>query len=165
VDWGTVLTAENALKLGEASGLFQRVGVGWSGSDLSRVLAAAFGSGVCAAGGDLIRYDASFLSSASYAGTLLDLPLTVFVEESGGSATLTFFGRGGTGLTRESERKLEAAALQGGRTPPCRTGRAADVRGYRRRMRRPPPAKPYRRRTASAVSTSRRRAEARRTGR
>ncbi len=127
--YGTAVTAEAAMKLGEAAGLFKRVGVGWGGGEAARVLAEAFGSGVCAAGGDLVRADMRFKSCAAYAGALLDLALSVFFEENGEDITLTFFGQGGTRLTREAERKLEAAAAQPHRTASRRTGHVTDIKG------------------------------------
>ncbi len=127
--YGTVLTAEDAMKLGEASAKFKRVGVGWSGGEAARVLAEAFGAGVCMDGGDLVRYDAGFAACASYAGALLGLPLTIFIEESEGNVTLTFFGKNGDNLTREMERKLEMSTAPAQRDSQHRTGRATDVRG------------------------------------
>lgn len=128
-DFGISLTAEACLRLGEAAGQFRRVGVGWSGGEAARVLAEAFGSGVCATGGELLRYDGSFRAQASYAGTLFDLPLTVFVEEIKDCVSIVIYGPGGRPLAREIERKLAAALSEPHETLPRGTGRATCVTG------------------------------------
>ena len=127
--YGDTVSVEDAIKLGGAAGAYKRVGVAWSGGEASRVLAEAFGSGVCAGGGDLIRLDASFASAASYAGSILGLELTVFIENSGENVTITFFGKDGFILARETERKLEAAVSQAQRVASRRTGQASNADG------------------------------------
>jgi mannose-1-phosphate guanylyltransferase/phosphomannomutase len=126
---GITITAEACLRLGEVTGEFGRVGVGWCGGEASRIMAEAFGCGVCATGGELIRYDAGFVSCASYAGYLFDLPLTVFIEESRNAVTLAFFGKNGGKITRDLERKLETSISEPHQTSSGRTGRAAAVTG------------------------------------
>jgi mannose-1-phosphate guanylyltransferase/phosphomannomutase len=107
---GSVLTPHICLTLGEAAAKRGRVGVGWSGGDRARVFAEAFGCGVCAAGGELVRYDGSFLACAAYTAEAYRFDATVYIEEKGGVVTLNMFGPGGTVLTREEERRYEAAA-------------------------------------------------------
>lgn len=126
---GTAVTADACLRLGEAASDFTRVGIGWSGGEAARVMAEAFGCGVCAAGGELIQHDGDFLSCASYAGRVFDLPLTVFFEESGDEISISFFGKNGGKTTRDTERKLEAALMEPHRAPSRRTGRASTVMG------------------------------------
>ena len=128
--YGAAVTAEYALKLGKAAGvLYKRVGIAWSGGEAARILAEAFGSGVCAAGGNLVRHDAAFTAGASYAGTLLGLELSVYIESGGDDIVLTLFGKDGLGLTHEAERKLEAAVSSSYRSAPVKTGHATDVKG------------------------------------
>lgn len=126
---GVRLTAEVCMRLGGAAAQFKRVGIGWRGGEAARVLAEAFGCGVCAAGGDLIRHDGSFLACASYAGQAFDLPLSVFVDEGKDGVLINFFGKGGHWITRETERKFEAAAHRGHQTQPRLMGSAATVTG------------------------------------
>jgi mannose-1-phosphate guanylyltransferase/phosphomannomutase len=123
------VTADACLRLGEGAGEYGRVGVGWSGGETARVMAEAFGCGVCTAGGELLRYDCGFLSCAAYAGFLFALPLTVFFEEKGNNVAIAFFGKDGRLIPRETERKLEMALLDAHRSSPRRTGRSSAVSG------------------------------------
>ncbi len=126
---GISVTAEACLRLGEASGAFARVGVGWRGGDTARVMAEAFGCGVCASGGELIRYDGGFQSCAAYAGLLFDLPLTAFFEAAKNIVTIAFFGKNGGKISRDTERKLEMSVPEPHGTSPRRTGHASSVTG------------------------------------
>jgi mannose-1-phosphate guanylyltransferase/phosphomannomutase len=128
-DVGVGLTADTSLRLGEAAAGWGRVGIGWRGGEAARVLAEAFGCGVCAAGGELIRHDGSFLSCASYAGQVFSLPLAVFIEEKKDVVSLTFFGKDGMTITRDNERKFEAALNEGHKTAPRLLGSATTVMG------------------------------------
>lgn len=128
-EFGITVTAEACLRLGEITGAFGRVGVGWCGNDAARVLAEAFGCGVCATGGELIRYDGRFASCASYAGLLLDLPLTVFIEEKKDVITLAFFGKDGGKISRDTERKLEMSVSEPHEASARRTGHASTMIG------------------------------------
>ncbi|SHI07539.1 mannose-1-phosphate guanylyltransferase / phosphomannomutase [Sporobacter termitidis DSM 10068] len=126
---GVTVTAEACLRLGEAAGDFKRVGIGWRGGEGARVMAEAFGCGVCAAGGDIIRHDGNFLSCASYAGQAFTLPLTLFVEEQKDDVSISFFGEGGGRIARDIERKFEAALSEPHKTSPRLTGSATTVMG------------------------------------
>ena len=126
---GISVTADACLRLGEAAGDFRRVGIGWHGGETARVMAEAFGCGVCAAGGDIVRHDGSFLSCAAYVGQVFILPLSVFVEEKGDGISLSFFGENGGKIRRELERKFEAAAAEPNRISVRRAGSAATVTG------------------------------------
>lgn len=126
---GTAVTADACLRLGEAARDFSRVGIGWNGGEGARVMAEAFGCGVCAAGGELIRHDGDFLACASYAGQVFDLPMTVFFEENRDEISISFFGKNGGKITHDTERKLEAALLEPHKALPRRTGRASTVMG------------------------------------
>lgn len=123
------LTAEACLRLGEAAAESGRVGIGWSGGETARVLAEAFGCGVCAAGAGLVRHDGGFPSAASYAGYLYSLPLTVCVTEGCSGVTVTFFGGNGGRITRETERRFEAALAEPHIMAESHTGSSAAVTG------------------------------------
>jgi mannose-1-phosphate guanylyltransferase/phosphomannomutase len=107
---GVTITAEMCLELGAAASKMGRVGIGWHGGEAARVMASAMACGVNAAGGELLSYDGSFLSLASYAGAAFELPVTVFVHERKEKLDITFFGKNGGKISREAERKLEASA-------------------------------------------------------
>ncbi len=126
---GVTVTAEACLRLGELSGGYNRVGVGWCGGEAARVMAESFGCGVCATGGELIRYDGSFLSCASYAGLLFDLPMTVFIEESKDIITIAFYGKNGGKISHDLERKLEQSMADPHETTVRRIGHASTVTG------------------------------------
>ena len=128
-EFGVTITADVCLRLGEAAGDFKRVGVGWHGGEAARVLAEAFGCGVCAAGGDIVRHDGGFLSCASYAGQVFALPLSVFVEEQQDGIALTFLGENGGKLGRDGERKFEAAAAEAHIASSRRAGSASTFTG------------------------------------
>jgi mannose-1-phosphate guanylyltransferase/phosphomannomutase len=126
---GADVTADACLRLGEAAGAFKRVGIGWHGGEAARVMAEAFGCGVCAAGGYIFRHDGNFTSCASYAGQVFGLPLTVFVEEKKDGISIAFFGKNGGRIPRDIERKFEAALGEPHKTLPRLTGSAATVMG------------------------------------
>lgn len=126
---GVAVTAEACLRLGEISGGLNRVGVSWSGGEAARVMAEAFGSGVCATGGELIRYDGRFITCASYAGFLFNLPLSVFIEELKSGMSITFFGKNGGMITHELERKLEMSLADPHETSSRRIGCSSTVSG------------------------------------
>ncbi|NLT12907.1 MAG: NTP transferase domain-containing protein [Clostridiales bacterium] len=126
---GIAVTADACLRLGEGAGEYGRVGVGWCGGETARVMAEAFGCGVCTAGGELVRYDGGFPSCAAYAGLLFDLPLTVFFEEKKNHITIAFFGKNGGIIPRDAERKLEMTLLEARQTSLLQTGRASAVSG------------------------------------
>lgn len=126
---GAAVTADACLRLGEAASDYGRIGIGWSGGEAARVMAEAFGCGVCSAGGDLIRHDGNFLSCASYAGHVFNLPLTMFFEENRDGISIFFFGKNGGKTSRETERRFEAALLEPHKTSPKRIGRVSTVMG------------------------------------
>ena len=126
---GVTVTADACLRLGAAAGEFRRVGVGWHGGETARVMAEAFGCGVCAAGGDLLRHDGNFLSCASYAGQVFGLPLSVFFEERKDGVAIEFMDGNGGKIKREAERKFEAAAAEPHRAGARTYGSAATVMG------------------------------------
>ena len=126
---GVSVTADVCLRLGKAAAGFKRVGIGWHGGEGARVMAEAFSCGVCAAGGDIVRHDGSFLSSAVYAGQVFALPLSVLIEEQKDGISLSFLGENGRRIPREIERKFEAAAAEPGKDSVCHVGSAATVTG------------------------------------
>lgn len=126
---GVTITAEICLRLGEIAGASGRVGIGWSGGESARVMAEAFGCGVCTSGGELIRYDGGFSSCASYAGMLFDLSLTVFVEEEKDMISIAFFGKNGGRIPRDTERKFETCLPEPHETSSRRMGRASCLTG------------------------------------
>ena len=110
----TEITPEACIAIGSAAGeAGNRVGIGFSGGHAARAAELALISGICSAGGCATEIDGRFAASFSFALKLYGLPWGIFVEESGGRLTLRFFGRHGLRLTREGERKIEAALSSG----------------------------------------------------
>jgi mannose-1-phosphate guanylyltransferase/phosphomannomutase len=126
---GVTVTAELCLQLGAAASKMGRVGIGWNGGEAAKVMAEAMGCGVNAAGGELLRFDGGFMSLASYAGATFELPVTVFVEERKEKLVITFFGKNGGKISREAERKLEAAAGQSPAATAGQIGHTTSVTG------------------------------------
>jgi mannose-1-phosphate guanylyltransferase/phosphomannomutase len=125
--FGAGITASSCLALGEASAaLSGRVGLSHAGGDAARIAAEAIGSGVCAAGSELLRFDCGLPSCASYFGMSLSLPLTIFVKQDEDRLEILFFGQDGGALPHDTERKLLAPA-GAPRPAASRPGRARDA--------------------------------------
>jgi mannose-1-phosphate guanylyltransferase/phosphomannomutase len=110
---GALITSALCLRLGSAAVMAapsnRRVGLSWRGGNGARVLSDAFGCGVNAAGGELIRHDSEFAACASYIGQYFSLPLNVFFEEDNRQISISFYDQNGCAITHELERKLESA--------------------------------------------------------
>lgn len=126
---GCVLTPHVCMTLGEAAAQRGRVGVSWSGGDRARVLAEAFGCGVCAAGGELVRFDGCFLACAAFSAEYYRFDAAAYFEEKEGAVSLHVFGPGGMVIPREEERRYEAAARGSPGRPAGRYGTAECVTG------------------------------------
>lgn len=90
-----------------------RVGVGFAGGGAARIAAKAIECGVCSAGGEVVELDGGFGSVFSYAVDLYGLSGGIFVSWQDDRLTLWFFDKNGLRISREKERKIEAA-LAGG---------------------------------------------------
>ncbi len=110
------LTPEFCMRLGSVAASFVRggeVGLSVQGGEAARMAALAIETGLCAAGGNLLRTDASFTAEASYAARHYKLPLSIFVEQDGERFSLRFVDETGLPIEREVERKLEALTARG----------------------------------------------------
>jgi len=110
---GVELTPDACFTIGAALSGPGRTGIGFSGEDAARLIYQALQTGICWAGGDALSLDAGFPAAAAYAADLYGLPRCVFAEQDNRKIVLHFFGKYGQRITREQERKLEAA-LAGG---------------------------------------------------
>ena len=106
---GITITPEISIALGTACAAWGRVGIGWGGGKAARLMASAMGCGVNAAGGDLIEFDSCFEACVSFAGVHFGLPITVFVLQKNDNLSICFYGENGDKITRDQERKIEAA--------------------------------------------------------
>lgn len=90
-----------------------RIGVGFAGGSAARVAARAIECGLCTGGVEVVELDGGFGSVFSYAVDLYGLSGGVFVSFQDNWLTLRFLGENGLRISRERERKIEAA-LSGG---------------------------------------------------
>ncbi len=110
---GEDLGPEALLTLGSILGAEGPVGLGCSSTHGAGMLARAAAAGVAAAGGDALTHCLDCPVQGAAAAVHHGLPVSLFVEESGGTVYLHFFDRDGLPLGRARERKLEHALLQG----------------------------------------------------
>ncbi len=128
---GEELTPELILLLGNALGAEGQVGLGHSGGAGAEMLARAAGSGVTAAGGQVLCHDGPTSAVGAWFASRYDLPVALFIEQEGEQAFLHLSGRNGLPLGRARERKLEGALLRGEvrRMPAGRIGRWENLSG------------------------------------
>jgi phosphomannomutase len=106
---GISITPEICIALGAACANLGRVGIGWGGGKAARLMASAMGCGVTAVGGDLIEFDSCFEACMSFSAVHFGLPVTVFVSQCNEKMNIYFYGENGDRITRDRERKIEAA--------------------------------------------------------
>ena len=124
--FGAELSAADCLSLGRNAAGFRRVGLSFSGGESARTAAEAVGCGVCAAGGELLRFDCGLPSCASFFGMSLSLPLTVCVTQDTDRLDITFFSKDGGPLPHDAERELLSSSGES-----CRgAGGAGRVRDF-----------------------------------
>ena len=110
---GEDMGPEALLTLGSILGAEGRVGVGCSPTPGAGMLARAAAVGAAAAGSEVLTHSLTSPVQGAGAATFHRLPVSLFVEESGGTIFLHLFDRDGLPLGRARERKLEHALLQG----------------------------------------------------
>ena len=110
---GEDLGPEALLTLGSILGTEGRMGLACSPTPGAGMLARAAAAGAAAAGGEVLTHTMNSPVQLAGAAAFLQLPVSLFVEESGGTVYLHFFDRDGLPLGRTRERKLEHALLQG----------------------------------------------------
>lgn len=110
---GEDMGPEALLTLGSILGTEGQVGLGCSSTPGAGMLARAAAAGAAAAGAQVLTHTMSSPVQGAGAAALLQLPVSLFVEESGGTVYLHFFDKDGLPLGRAGERKLEHALLQG----------------------------------------------------
>ena len=110
---GEDLGPEALLTLGSILGAEGPVGLGCSPTPGAGMLARAAAAGAAAAGGDVLIHVLDSPVQGAGAAARGRLPVSLFVEESGGVIYLHLFDQNGLPLDRARERKLEHALLQG----------------------------------------------------
>ena len=110
---GEDMGPEALLTLGSILGTEGQVGLGCSSTPGAGMLARAAAAGAAAAGAQVLTHGMNSPVQGAGAAALLQLPVSLFVEESEGTVYLHFFDKDGLPLGRARERKLEHALLQG----------------------------------------------------
>ena len=104
---------EALVELGGILGAEGAVGLGCSDTPGARMLARAAAAGIAAAGGEVRTHPLNCPAQGAWVGARLDLPVSLFVEESRERVYLHLFDRQGLPLGRARERKLEQALRRG----------------------------------------------------
>lgn len=110
---GQDITAELLLHLGELLGEEERLGLGFYGSSAAQSLLMAAAAGATAAGATVFLHDGTTPASAAWLAAEQQLPLSLFLRQTGEEVELFFFDRWGLPLCRARQRALEAGLLQG----------------------------------------------------
>ena len=110
---GEDMGPETLVELGGILGLEGAVGLGCSDTPGARMLARAAASGIAAAGGDVLTHPLGCPAQGAWTAAKLDLPVSLFVEESGERVYLHLFDRLGLSLGRGRMGKLEQALKSG----------------------------------------------------
>ena len=128
---GQELTAESLLQLGRLLGEEGTVGLGYYGQAAARSLLTAAAAGVTAAGGTAVLHDGTTPAVAAWVAREQGFPVSLFLAQEGENLTLWLLDRWGLPLSRERQRKLEAALLQGQRrrSPAHRVGEQRTLTG------------------------------------
>ncbi len=128
---GQELTAEHLLQLGRLLGEEGTVGLGYYGQAAARSLLTAAAAGVTAAGGTALLHDGTTPAVAAWVAREQALPVSLFLSQEGERLTLWLLDRWGLPLSRERQRRLEAALLQGirHRSPAHRVGEQRTLTG------------------------------------
>ena len=110
---GEDIGPEALLMLGSILGTEGPVGLGCSPTPGAGMLARAAAVGVAAAGSEVLTHTLHSPVQGSGLAALRQIPVSLFVEESGNIVYLHLFDQNGLPLGRARERKLEHALLQG----------------------------------------------------
>lgn len=110
---GQELTAETLLCLGALLGEEGQVGLGYYGQAAARSLLTAAVAGVTSAGGTAVLHDGTTPAVAAWVAREQGFPVSLFVAQEGENLTLWLLDRWGLPLSRERQRRLESALLQG----------------------------------------------------
>jgi len=122
------LGPEVLLALGSALGAEGTVALGAWGGEGAQMLCQAAHSGAAAAGGQVLRHNLECAAQAAWLARREDLPVSLFIEQEGERIYLHLFDRRGLPLSRERQRKLEHALLQG-EAPRVSAGKVGGTRG------------------------------------
>lgn len=109
---GEDLGPEALVLLGSVLGEEGKTGVGCSNTPGARMLTQAAIAGITAAGGEAVAHPLDSPSQGADAGVMLNLPVSLFVQEHEGVIYLHLFDDHGLPLRREREHKLEEALRQ-----------------------------------------------------
>ena len=110
---GEDIGPEALLMLGSILGTEGPVGLGCSPTPGAGMLARAAAVGAAAAGSEVLTHTLHSPVQGSGLAALRQIPVSLFVEESGNIVYLHLFDQNGLPLGRARERKLEHALLQG----------------------------------------------------
>ena len=110
---GEDIGPEALLTLGSILGTEGPVGLGCSPTPGAGMLARAAAVGAAAAGSEVLTHTLHSPVQGSGLAALRQIPVSLFVEESGNIVYLHLFDQNGLPLGRARERKLEHALLQG----------------------------------------------------
>ena len=124
---GEDMGPEALLTLGSILGAEGLVGLGCSPTPGAGMLARAAAVGAAAAGGEVLTHSLDSPVQGAGAAVYHQLPVSLFVEESGGTVYLHLFDKNGLPLDRVRERKLEHAMLQG-EARRARSGQVGQIR-------------------------------------
>lgn len=121
---GRELTAELLLNLGALLGEEERVGLGYYGGAAARSLLTAAAAGVTSAGATAVLHDGTTRAAAAWLAQKQGLSVSLFLVQQGEELTAWFLDHQGLPLSRERQRRLETALLQGvrRRAPAHRVG-------------------------------------------
>jgi len=130
----TLITPEYCLRLGLAIGNViknPRVGLASSKEAYPMALASSLASGVSASGGAVLQHDSHFPSLTAFISDILDLNISVHIEQSGVLAKLTLFDQYGLPIDRYLAKQLENEILRGelNRVSPLKSGPADKTSG------------------------------------
>ena len=123
---GESMGPEMLMTLGGVLGAEKKVGIGCSQTPGARMLARAAAVGVAAVGGDAVAHSLDSPVQGAGVGVMLDLPVSLFVEEQGGEVYLHIFDQNGLAPDPERREKLEKTLRRGG-LPLARSGRVGQL--------------------------------------
>ncbi len=109
-EWNAQITPESCFALGCASSRWGRVGISCGAGPVAQLVMSSLQCGVRAGGGSVVESDADHEWACAMTARRMELPLAIFVRESAGQVTLSFYGVTGRPVTREEERRLESGA-------------------------------------------------------
>lgn len=113
---GEDLEPERLVLLGSILGSEGTIGLGYCGGQGAAMLARAAGSGVTAAGGQVLAHELRFPAGGAWLARQYELPVSLFVAQDRERAEVYLFGADGLPLSGERTRQLEEILLRGERT-------------------------------------------------